>query len=379
VLRSAVLGIACVVTPAIGRGATIEVPADQPSIQQAVDAASPGDVIRVAPGTYQESVRIHDEKVGIAIEGVDPTAPPVILGTPNTSADGIRVDGAPGIVLRNLRIVGAYDGVRLNRVQGAVLSGLVIEDNALGIRVNRGSDNIISASTILGTRVEQGILVDGSPGIVLAGNVVDQPDEEGIRILGSPGAVVHDNHVRSSHGGSGITVSQSPGASVIGSSAAASYRNGFRIMNSPGLVLSGNRAESNRNVGFRIEKSPPFTVVADVLAQGNAATGNAGGDIVVEAARCNVTNCTTTTTSTSPTTTSTSTTLPAPLVPARWRFSVRILVEAGGETTVAVPGRSGEAPVEVMIRVASRPTSSGTPSTRFTGLATFMRIRIRQI
>jgi len=87
-----------------------------------------------------------------------------------------------------------------------------------------------------------------------------------------------------------------------------------------------------------------------VTAQGNAATSNAGGDVVVEAAQCNVANCTTTTTS-MPTTTSTSTTLATPpLVAARWRFSVRIGVEAGGETTVAVPGRSGKGPVEVMSR-----------------------------
>ena len=139
------------------------------------------------------------------------------------------------------------------------------------------------ANTVLGTRVEQGILVDGSPGIVLADNVVTAPDEEGIRVVSSAGALVHRNRVSKSHGSNGITVSRSAGASIVESMAVDSYRDGFRVMNSPGLVLTGNRAVANGNVGFRIESSPPFATEDDVLAQGNLATGNERRAIVVDA------------------------------------------------------------------------------------------------
>jgi hypothetical protein len=364
----------CLITAAgVGHAALIQVPADQPSIQQAIDVALPGDVIRVGPGTYQESVRLID-KVGITIEAADAAAMPVILGTHHKSADGFRADDSSAIALRNLRIIGAYDGVRLNRVDGAVIAGLVIEDQALGIRVNRGANTLVIGNTIMATRVEQGIVANDSPGIIVVGNVVDQPDEEGIRIVGSPGAVVHDNHVSNSRGGTGITVFRSPGASIIGSSAVASYRDGFRVANSAGLVLRGNHARDNRNVGFRIEKSQPFATVGDVTGEGNVAIGNGGEGVVVEKARCNQTSCATTTsvpivtttvqvttsstrtTSTTPTTTSTTTTLHAPpLAAARWRFSVRIATAAGA-TNVLVPRRSGEPPLEVGIREGHLPS-----------------------
>lgn len=341
--------------PAPVGGAVLEVPQAHPGIQQAVDAAAPGDVIRVAPGTYQEHVRIQDDKAGITIEAADPQAVPVLLGTANKSADGIRVDGVPGVVLRNLRIVGSYDGVRLNRVVGALVSGLVIEDTALAIRVNRGADNVVTSNTVLGTRVEQGILVDGSPRAVIADNVVDAADEEGIRVASSAGATVHRNRVSNSQGNNGITVSRSPGASIVESLSVGSYRDGFRVMNCPDLALIGNLAVANGNVGFRIEKSPPFATVADVLGQGNLASGNQAGDVVVEAARCNRSSCETTTTlptlttTTRPTTTTSTTQLPPP-TGASWRFYVRIASTAGGPTSVLVPSRSGDVPVSATIR-----------------------------
>jgi hypothetical protein len=272
-LAPVVLGVACLVVPRLGRAAVIAVPADQPSIQQAVDVALTGDVIRVTPGTYPESVRLTD-KTGITIEGADAAPLPLILGTPNKSADGIRADDSFAIVLRNLRIVGAYDGVRLNRVEGAVISGLLIEDHALGIRVNRGANNLVLDNTILGTRVEQGILVDGSPGIILAGNVIDRPNEEGIRVVSSPGAIVHDNHVSNSQGGNGITVSRSAGASVIGSTAIASYRDGFRIANSDGLVLgeTAPRAIATSGSGSRNRRPSPHRPTSRARAMSQPAT-----------------------------------------------------------------------------------------------------------
>ena len=54
--------------------------------------------------------------------------------------------------------------MRLNYVKQAVLEDLDIENSALGIRVNNGRQNMMSECTVLGTRVEQGILVYYSRG-----------------------------------------------------------------------------------------------------------------------------------------------------------------------------------------------------------------------
>ena len=42
--------------PGIIHGATLLVPEDYPTIQDGVNAAGPGDLVSVAPGTYIENV-----------------------------------------------------------------------------------------------------------------------------------------------------------------------------------------------------------------------------------------------------------------------------------------------------------------------------------
>ena len=96
-----------VASAATAMGATIVVPIDRATIQQAVDVAAPGDTIQVRPGTYQESVHIRAGQTGLTIEAAEPTDPPLIQGTQNKSADGIRDDMVDGVTFRNLRIVGA--------------------------------------------------------------------------------------------------------------------------------------------------------------------------------------------------------------------------------------------------------------------------------
>lgn len=78
--------------------ATIAVPGDQPTIQAAVDAAKPGDLVLVSPGTYHEAVDVITD--GITIRGLDRAG--VVLDGEFEFDNGIRVLGAKGVVVENM-------------------------------------------------------------------------------------------------------------------------------------------------------------------------------------------------------------------------------------------------------------------------------------
>jgi hypothetical protein len=79
-------------------GAVLTVPEDHATIQQAVDAASPGDLVLVSPGTYHEAVNVVTDE--ITIRGLDRNE--VILDGEFELDNGIRVLGARGVVIENM-------------------------------------------------------------------------------------------------------------------------------------------------------------------------------------------------------------------------------------------------------------------------------------
>ncbi len=81
-----------------GPGATIRVPAEQPSIQAAVDVASPGDLVLVAPGEYHEAVLVTTPYLTIRGEDRNTT----ILDGDFREANGIHVVEADGVAVENM-------------------------------------------------------------------------------------------------------------------------------------------------------------------------------------------------------------------------------------------------------------------------------------
>lgn len=87
-----------------------DVPEEYSTIQAAVDAAQPGDLVRVGPGTYREQVVVGPAKRDLVIRGTDRNR--VVLDGGN----GARVNGiavhADGVAVENLTVRGyGSDGV----------------------------------------------------------------------------------------------------------------------------------------------------------------------------------------------------------------------------------------------------------------------------
>jgi len=90
-LRSSLLG------PPSQFAHTIHVPADKPTIQGAVDAAQPGDLILVAPGTYHEAVKVCTSDLTIRGEDRNET----ILDGQSKLTNGFTVQ-ADNVIIENM-------------------------------------------------------------------------------------------------------------------------------------------------------------------------------------------------------------------------------------------------------------------------------------
>jgi len=128
----------------LGAGATINVPADAPTITAAVARAKPGDLVLIAPGTYHEAVAVNT--ADITLRGLDRNA--VILDQDVLRPNGITVT-APGVAIQNLT------------VRNALLNGVLVtgEKDTTGVGVGRGSDGYTPLDTAKFPPL-QGFLVD---------------------------------------------------------------------------------------------------------------------------------------------------------------------------------------------------------------------------
>ena len=73
---------------------TLRVPGEYPTIQEAVNAAAPGSLILIEPGTYEEAVDVTTDD--LVIRGLDRNE--VILDGGFEMENGIRVLEADGVV-----------------------------------------------------------------------------------------------------------------------------------------------------------------------------------------------------------------------------------------------------------------------------------------
>ena len=124
-----IAGVTLPSTPVHAAGTVIRVPADQPTVQAAVSAASSGDTILIAPGTYTGGVWVQDKVLTFASWYQTTGDPAYIDQTVLSGYVANACGGASGCAGNAVLEFGS-------RSAGSVVNGLTIANGVDGVRGN---------------------------------------------------------------------------------------------------------------------------------------------------------------------------------------------------------------------------------------------------
>ncbi|MFN0180972.1 MAG: plastocyanin/azurin family copper-binding protein [Gemmatimonadales bacterium] len=178
-------------------GVTRQVPAGYPTVQAAVDAAAPGDLILIAPGTYKEEVSVTTPS--LTIRGVDRNT--VVLDGEFVRGNGIAVF-ADAVAVENLTVKGyTLNGVIWSGVTGYRASYLnALNNGDYGIFAYESTDGVMEHSYANGSP-DSGFYIGGcQPCRAVVRNVIAERNSLGYSGTNSGGelyvieSIWRDNH-----------------------------------------------------------------------------------------------------------------------------------------------------------------------------------------
>jgi hypothetical protein len=244
VLASLVAGLVVVVAaPAAHAAAVINVPAAQPTIQGAINAASDGDQIVVAGGTYFEHIDFKGKAIEVRSAGGPAStiidgggSGPVVaflLGEARTSVlrgftithGGFTAGGGPGI------LGGA--GVAILD-SSPTITGNVVTDNDASDRNGGGIAIFGGAPLIIGNEIDHGRanasgagggIFAGGAAVIVGNYIHDNTAGGGGGLLARDGTEVRDNRFRNNHAGA--------------------FNGGAVNVDGPNVLLVGNVTDAN--------------------------------------------------------------------------------------------------------------------------------------
>jgi parallel beta-helix repeat protein len=243
---------------------------DGESIQAAVEAASPGAVIKVMPGTYKETVYI--DKDNITLSGVIEQGRYPVLEGEGKLNDAVLYSGN-GTTIENLYIT-HYKG---NGVMGQAGNNFIIRNNIVvdtgvyGIFPQLGKNGIVSHNVISGIE-DAAIYVGMSENVDVVFNHVFE-SVAGIEIENSRHSLVESNFIYDNTGG--VLAFITPGL-PIKTCGDVLIRNNFIV---------GNNHENFAIPGSLVSNIPQGTGVLvmacdDVVVEGNIIADNESVGIV---------------------------------------------------------------------------------------------------
>jgi nitrous oxidase accessory protein len=267
-------------------------PDGYPSVTAAIQAAEPGDVLRIAPGQYRENIVLSKTLtlVGEGMPQIDGggNGDVILVTAPNCRISGLHVTGsgraaltdsaaikltAPGALIEGNLLDQSLYGIYLESVQHAVIRDNEIQgladlppgDRGDGIRLFDSQHNRISNNRISVTR--DGIYFNASPFNTLTGNAVRQA-RYGLHYMYSDDNTFSQNRFTESEAGSAVMFSRRLTLRDNLFSGNRGFRDyGLLIKDCEQSIVEGNAILGNR-VGIFMDGAIGLTVA------GNRVVGN---------------------------------------------------------------------------------------------------------
>jgi parallel beta-helix repeat protein len=222
---------------------TLDVPGQYASVQQAIDAAPAGAIIRIGPGTYREALLI--------------ARPVALIGA---AGGATRIDAADAesvvtvrvtreVRIEGLTVVGGDYGVLVEESQAVQLVGNhIIGARLAGLRLSRASalikgNDVRAGAGPYGMGIELANTMSRPPSVII-GNVVVGATREGI-ILHNSHAMIESNTVTGS-GLRGVSISEMSMATVAKNTIMDNADAGIWVVDSSMADIAGNRIGAMR-------------------------------------------------------------------------------------------------------------------------------------
>jgi parallel beta-helix repeat protein len=249
---------------------------DYTSIQEAIDAANPGDTIEVKNDTYYENVnvtkRIILKGIGMPLLDAGGIGSGITLLAEGTRLEGFRVENssfkwpaAGGIkvisdknVIQGNNLDNIWDNILLYRSNDNIVVDNIIEKGQSGIALIGSGNNTIKGNYI--TNSEDGIILDNSENNIIEGNFVQNNSDDGILFINnSMDNIMSANNVNH-NGWHGLELFLSNDNSITENNASYNGVANLLILGSDGNMIVDNVANFGGYFGICLVKSSNNTL-----------------------------------------------------------------------------------------------------------------------
>jgi parallel beta-helix repeat protein len=241
-----------IIPSASSTSSIIRVPEDYPTIQEAVNAAKPGDTVLVGSGTYYESIFI-DKPISLIGECKENTTV-IGLGIGNViyiSSDIVTVSRFT-IKGSGSNYISPFDGgdagVMLDKCTNCTISNLIVTECCLGIFLNLSNGNVIE-SNICYSNSKDGIYLRLSNNNTIKDNICYlNGGHAGIYLNPSNSYNIIENNTCYSNADHGIKLQESSNYNILKNNNCTDNENaGIFLRTSNGNILDGNICSRNKH------------------------------------------------------------------------------------------------------------------------------------